>query len=118
MRPRVLLTVATLLLASCVSQEEPTATDAEIKAATDARDACFARRATSLDDGISDASVIGQAVYNACYKEIERLFSVVTRGRRSSAPDSAPLYVQKMQEQATSWVLSLRQLRRERRAGN
>jgi hypothetical protein len=90
------------------------ARDAEMKTAVDARDSCFAREATALDDGISDRSTIGQAVYRAYYSQVSALFGVATRGNEHAAADVAPEYVRRMQEQATSWVLSYRQYRRNR----
>lgn len=51
---------------ACCAPPEPEASLAEMKAAIDARDECFARQSVALDDGVSDASVVGRAVYRAC----------------------------------------------------
>jgi hypothetical protein len=87
---RVLITVCLLFgLTACAQQPmstptpafRPSATPAEKDAAADALVTCYVSEARKLDDGISDASVIGRAVASRCEKSIWHMAQVMGQSR-------------------------------------
>jgi len=103
---RSLLLGFALLVAACAT---PEASKEEKDAASSQYVACLAKTAPTYDDGRSDASTIGLAVYNSCRREFQAWLDVSAKGM---SPGARQMFYERMEkrgpEAATQVVLKRR----------
>ena len=73
MKLRLIALAVWSLPLSAVSAEPLSLNDAKVNAAFEAHEKCFAEQTNALDDGISEAATIGEAVAQECKLQIVRL---------------------------------------------
>jgi hypothetical protein len=81
---------------------------APIEQIKERRDACYADAALSIDDGVSDARTVGQAVSARCRNYTNELIRVTSSGD----PKGASSAHQEADEMATTYVIEFRRLKK------
>jgi hypothetical protein len=105
----VLGAVTVLLLTGCAADvQQQRHSNAAMEQIKERRDACYADAALSIDDGVSDARTVGQAVSARCRKYTDELIRVTP----SRDPKGSSSVDQEADEMATTYVIEFRRLKK------
>ena len=96
------------VLAGCAGDvQQQRRSNVAIEQTKERRDACYADAALSIDDGVSDARTVGQAVSARCQTHRRADSSDLVR-----RPKGRQLSTQEADEMATTYVIEFRRLKK------
>ena len=97
------------LLTGCASNvQQQRHSSAAVERIKEQRGACYGNTALSIDDGVSDAEIVGKAVSAHCRKYTEALIRLAS----SDGPQAVRSIQQHADDVATTYVIEFRRLKK------